>query len=63
MTLVDRIEDRIRAIPASNPGYIAFYPETLGHVLSRPLLRRIAEEAAEVCAALTTPKATESTAK
>lgn len=47
-TLADRIEARIRDIPASNPGYISVVRETLGAVLSRELLRKIAEEAAIV---------------
>lgn len=46
MTLVDRIEKRIREIPASNPGYVSLVREDLGMVLSHDLLRKIAEEAA-----------------
>lgn len=47
MTLADRIEKRIRAIPASNPGYVAVTRETLGDLLARDLLRKIALEAAD----------------
>jgi len=48
LSLADRIEVRIREIPASNPGYVsAFAGETLGNVLSRDLLRKIAETAAK----------------
>jgi hypothetical protein len=50
MTLADRIEKRIAEIPASNPGYMAMTNETLGTVLDRNLLRRIAEEAADEAA-------------
>ncbi len=46
MTLAGRIEQRIRAIPTSNPSYISVAPETLGRLLSDRLLRKIAEEAA-----------------
>ena len=48
MTLADRIEKRIRRIPASNPAYISFVPKTLGNVLDAELLRFIALEAANV---------------
>jgi hypothetical protein len=47
-TLSDQIEKRIRDIPASNPGYISLYPETLGSILSPELIREIAKAAAEV---------------
>jgi len=46
MTLADRIEKRIREIPANNPGYISVVQETLGRILAPSLLRRIALEAA-----------------
>lgn len=48
MTLADRIEARIREIPASNPGVISFAKPALHRVLDRDLIRRIAEEAAAV---------------
>lgn len=44
--LADRIERRIREIPANNPGVISFCHETIGSLLSHNLLRKIAEEAA-----------------
>jgi hypothetical protein len=47
MTLADRIERRIRNIPANNPGYISVCPENLGSILSNALLRKIAQEAAD----------------
>lgn len=46
-SLADRIEKRIREIPAHNPGVISCVQENLGRVLSRDLLRRIAVEAAD----------------
>lgn len=46
MTLAERIEKRIRAIPTSDPRYISFAPSTLGKLLAPALLRKIAEEAA-----------------
>lgn len=46
MTLAERIEERIREMPACNPGYLAVVPETLGRVLHRELIRKIAEVAA-----------------
>jgi hypothetical protein len=48
MTLADKFEERLKTIPASNPGYISCMPETLANVLSASLLRRIALEAADV---------------
>lgn len=45
-TLVEKIEDSIRAIPATNPGYISFRQETLGDLLSSAVLRKIAQIAA-----------------
>lgn len=50
--LTDRIEKRIRAIPANDPGYISAVPGTLGRILDGDLIRKIAEEAA-IEAALT----------
>jgi hypothetical protein len=49
MALVDRIEQRIRDIPTSNPMYITVQRETLGNLLDRMLVRKIAEIAAEEC--------------
>lgn len=47
-TLTDRIEARIRKIPASNPGYISVRTDgTLEDLLDDNLLRRIAEVAAD----------------
>jgi hypothetical protein len=46
MTLADRLEKRIREIPARNPGYISVVSETLSNVLSASLIRQIALEAA-----------------
>lgn len=46
MTLTERIENRIRAIPASNPGFISVGSRTLGDLLADDLLRTIAKEAA-----------------
>ena len=47
LKLADRIEKRIREIPASNPGVVSFTESVLRNVLSRDLIRRIAEEAAK----------------
>lgn len=46
-SLADRIEKRIREIPAHNPGVISCMQENLGRLLARDLLRRIALEAAD----------------
>ncbi len=46
-TLADRIEERIRAIRASNRGYITVRQETLSNLLENALLRKIAEVAAD----------------
>lgn len=48
-TLADRIERRLYNITVHNPSVMALYRETLGSVLSRGLLRKIAEEAAAEC--------------
>ena len=45
-SLADRIEKRMREIPASNSSYISPIQENLGRVLSESLIRRIALEAA-----------------
>lgn len=47
LDLADRIERRLRGIPASHGGYISVLPSDLGRVLSRELLSRIADEAAK----------------
>lgn len=44
--LTDRIEKRIRAIPANNPAFITAAPATLGRLLDGDLIRKIASEAA-----------------
>jgi len=44
--LVDRIRRRISAIPATNPGILSLYPDTLSDILSHSLLQKIAKEAA-----------------
>ena len=46
-SLADRIEERIRKIPVTSTSHMALYQETLSNVLSRPLIRQIAEEAAK----------------
>jgi hypothetical protein len=46
--LVDQISEAIAVIPANNPGYIAVYQETLGDILSRDVIRKIAQIAAAV---------------
>jgi hypothetical protein len=45
--LTERIIKRISTIPASNPMMIEAVPDTLSSVLSRALIRKIAEEAVE----------------
>jgi len=45
--LTERIIKRISTIPASNPMMIEAIPGTLSSVLSRTLIRKIAEEAVE----------------
>ena len=46
-TLSERIEARIRAIPANNPGYISVVQSDLGQLLASDLLERIAMDAAD----------------
>jgi len=46
--LADKIEAKIREIPASHGGYITVAPSNLGRVLDGALLRKIAEVAATV---------------
>lgn len=46
LTLADKIADAIAAIPASNPGYISVRQETLGDLLSREVILKIAQVAA-----------------
>jgi hypothetical protein len=47
-SLFDRVVKAISAIPASNPGYISMYPETLDLVLSEEIIRKIAKVAIDV---------------
>jgi len=47
-TMADKIEDAISAIPASNPMVISPYQKTLGDLLDRNVLRKIAQIAAAV---------------
>lgn len=45
--LATRIQRRLQDIPASHGGYISVAPSTLNRVLSRELLERIADDAAD----------------
>jgi hypothetical protein len=47
-TLADKIEERIKKLPAHNPAYISMCQQTLEDVLDENLLRHIALEAADV---------------
>ena len=47
VTLAERIERRIRKIPAENSGYISACQSFLGRELSGELLKAIANEAAQ----------------
>ena len=49
MTLIEYIEQSIRDIPARNSSYLSLYPETLGSILDRDLIRRIAEVVIKAC--------------
>lgn len=46
-SLADRIEARIRQIPARNPVYISMRQETIAETLDSRLIRKIAEAAAK----------------
>lgn len=48
--LADRIERKIKNIPAHNPAYVSAVPLTLGKILDARVLRKIAEEAANEAA-------------
>lgn len=45
-TLAEKIEDAISAIPASNPMVLSLRQRTLGDLLDRDVLRKIAQIAA-----------------
>lgn len=45
--LSTRIQRRLQSIPASNGGYISVAPTNLRSVLSRELLERICDDAAD----------------
>lgn len=45
--LATRIQRRLQDVPASNGAVISLYPTTLRSVLSRELLERICDDAAD----------------
>lgn len=51
MTLAEKIEAAVRDIPANNPSYISFRQEKLSDVVSRELIKSIAQVAANIACA------------